>query len=91
MTRLDACLRKRRCERVGKVGQVHIDSPHRPWFTTVGTGSALGSVGAGWPASISVSQTSAHSTPLGRARRVGVDSSLRRSVCVSRCLACTSV
>ena len=53
--------------------------------------SALGSVGAGWPASISVSQTSAPITPSGLARRRGVASSgllrgaaLGRSVCWRR-------
>lgn len=39
---------------------------------------------AGVPASTSFTHTSAPSTPRGRARRVGVDSSVRRSVCVSR-------
>jgi len=46
--------------------------------------SAAGFVGAGWSASTSFTHTSAPSTPAGRARRVGVDSSTRRSQFCSR-------
>ncbi len=52
--------------------------------------SAAGSVSAGWSASTSFTHTSAPSTPAGRARRVGVDSSSSRSWCVSRCPLSTS-
>ncbi|MFN9132388.1 MAG: hypothetical protein ACK5XO_06845, partial [Phycisphaerales bacterium] len=52
--------------------------------------SAAWSVGAGLSAITSFTHTSAPSTPAGRARRVGVDSSTSRSWCVSRCPLSTS-